>query len=30
MGIEFGSYTGFSPDECVGPAEADLNNLPSK
>jgi hypothetical protein len=32
-GVEFGgrgvlgSYTGFSPDECVGPAEADLNTL---
>lgn len=30
VGVEFGGYTGFSPDECVDPAESDLNDLPSK
>jgi hypothetical protein len=26
-GVEFGENAGFSPDECVGPAKADLKSL---
>ena len=26
-GVEFGGFTGFSPEECVGPAETNLKPL---